>query len=166
MAQQKKKPINYVSLIIVAALIGAGAGAIVFYDPGTPTPHVKFDDTYDDSWGKLEKPDAQATVTHILISWAGKSDRSKPKDPKRTQEQAKKLVEELWHKYRNNPSDENWKALQKEHNEDTAPHTEYTCKTAGSGLDEKFNSLGLQTKAKHARYVESSFGYHLIRRER
>lgn len=167
---QKKKDINYVALIVVAAILGAALGAIVFNKPeGTPTTlpaNVSYDDPYDDSWGKAERPAGEATVTHILISWKGKNPRSAPKDPNRTQEQAKKLVEELWNRYKFDPTDANWKKLQAEYNEDSAPHNEYTCKTFGSNLDEAFNRCGLETKVGKARYIESSFGYHLIRRER
>jgi hypothetical protein len=162
---KKKNQTSIIGLIVVAILLGGGIALAMSHSPGEGGTVAEKPTEYDDSWGKLETPVSEAKVTHILVSWAGKSDRTKPKDPRRTKEQAKELIERLWKEQLDDPSEEKWKQLQAEHNEDTAPHNEYTCKSEGAGLDPEFNKCGLSTKVGSARYVESSFGYHLIRRK-
>lgn len=170
---KKKKQKSVIGLVVVAALLGAALGVSIFNASGEapPTPPlVDKGDGYDDDWGKLDRPVAKATVKHILISWKGKNARVTPKDPNRTQEQAKALVEELWQRYKTDPTDENWKALQAEYNEDSAPHNDYVCEE-GASLDQAFNEVGRTTRLNHARITNfdsggGSFGYHLIRREK
>ncbi|MBZ0136569.1 MAG: peptidyl-prolyl cis-trans isomerase [Planctomycetes bacterium] len=156
-------------MIVVAAIAGVALAMVMFYDSGTalpPPPKVEHTDEYDDTWGKLPTPVSEARVRHILISWQGKNPRVTPKDPNRTEEQARALVEDLWHQYRNNPTVENWDRLAGEHSEDSgAPSTVYTCKSRDSGLDKAFNDTGLSTKPGFARIASGSFGFHLIRRE-
>jgi hypothetical protein len=165
-----KKKKSFIGLIVIAALIGAAIGVAVFNyaDEPIPTPAiVDLGDEYDDSWGRLDRPQSPATVTHILISWQGKSGRVVPKDPRRTEQQARELVVDLWNRYKADPTTENWRKLQAEYNEDSAPHNEYTCELPNPGLDEDFNNIGLTTRVNHARVAwDSAFGFHLIRRER
>jgi hypothetical protein len=96
----------------------------------------------------------------------GKNPRVTLKDPERTELQARELIDQLWARYRNEPTLENWNALAAEHSEDSgAPSQVYTCKSRNSGLDEAFNTTGLSTKPGFARIASGSFGFHLIRRE-
>lgn len=157
--------------ILAAILIGVMIAFMVYrpFDPPPPGP-ANYDPNmpYDDNWGKLATPDAEAVVTHILVSWTGANPRSNPKEP-RTKEEARKLIETVWALYRNNPTPEHWKGLQASHNEDNqggpqSAFNKYTCKR-NDGLDPKFSECGKSTKSKHARIVESDFGFHLIRRE-
>jgi hypothetical protein len=171
----KKKKISYLGWGIAAALIGAGIAFAIIHKPeGTPIPYVKDSDAYDDNWGKLDEMVPRATVKHILISWKDKNARVMPKDPNRTQEQARKLIEDLWKRYKADPTDANWKGLQAEYNEDTEPHSEYVCEEnprPDKKLDDEFTKVGRSTKVNHARITNfdgdgGAFGYHLIRREK
>lgn len=171
---KKKKQKSVAGLIIVAALIGAAIGVAVLNssadDPPPMPPVIDKGDGYDDDWGKLDRPVSEATVKHILIAWKGKNARVTPKDPNRTQQQAKELVESLWQRYKTDPTDENWRALQAEYNEDSQPHNDYVCKKDAQ-LDPPFNEVGRTTKVNHARITNfdgdgGAFGYHLIRREK
>jgi hypothetical protein len=161
---KKKKQTSLIGLIIVVALLGGGIALAMSHSPGEGGTVTAKPTEYDDSWGKLETPSASAEVTHILLSWAGKNAMVKPKDPARTQEQAKALVEKLWLDYLNDPTDENWRALQAKHNEDTEPHKVYN--VPEDPLVQPFKDCALSTKVNHARYIESEFGYHLIRRQK
>jgi len=169
--QKKNQSLLNIGSIVTAVILGVIVAMAVYrpFDPPPPGP-ANYDPNmpYDDSWGKLTSPDAQAEVTHILVGWTGANPRSTPKEP-RTKEEARKLIDTIWALYRNNPTPEHWKALQAQHNEDNAGGPEsafnkYTCK-AGDGLDPAFSSTGKSTKPKHARICESAFGFHLIRRE-
>lgn len=169
MAKKSKQNISLLGAVIVAALIGVAIAMVMFNDPGTALPppaNVEFTEEYDDSWGKLPTPVSEAKVRHILISWKGKNDRVTLKDPERTEEQARELVDQLWARYKNEPTEANWNRLAEQHSEDSGPPSQvYTCKSRNSGLDEAFNSTGLSTKPGFARIASGSFGFHLIRRE-
>lgn len=165
MARRKRKT-SVTGAILGAVAIGVIVGVVIFNpsDPPPPPPEVEFTEEYDDDWGKLEAPVARAKVTQILVSWKGANPRVSPKDPERTKEEAWDLVEEVWHKYRNDPTDDNWKSLQAEHNEDSAPQQEYDVDRSAR-LVEPFKKCAQSTDVGFARIVESEFGYHLIRRE-
>jgi hypothetical protein len=163
---KRKQNISVVSTIIGAIVIGLILGAIMFNPPGEPVglPDVSFEGEYDDDWGKLSRPIQRGHVTHILITWDGQG-RAQPKES-RNQEEARELIEQLWHRYRNEPTESNWRDLQERYNEDGAPHNEYDVVQGSRNLDPDFTETGLNTEVGHARIVESQFGYHLIRRER
>ncbi|MCC6464279.1 MAG: peptidylprolyl isomerase [Planctomycetes bacterium] len=149
--------------LLGAALIGVLIGVWVYnpFEPAPPIPTIEFTDPYDDSWGRLSEPNSRATVTHILIAWDGTNVNTQ-KAP-RSKEEARKLVEQVWHQYKANPTEANWKNLQRVNNEDSAPHTSYDI--PGS-LVQPFQDTGKSTKVGHARICESQFGFHLIRREK
>lgn len=154
---KKGNPRNaLIGAVLVAIVAGVVIGAVVFNDPGTappPPPKVEFTGEYDDSWGKEPAPVARCGVSHILVKI----------DANRDEAAAKKLVEQIWHKYRNEPSKENWLALQKQYNEDTADvHKVYPI--PGQWMPE-FIATGKSTKIGFARITKTSYGYHLIRRE-
>jgi hypothetical protein len=171
---RRKKQTSIIGAVLVAIVLGLIIGVVIFnpYDPPLPPPpEIEHTEEYDDEWGKLDSPLSQAKVTHILISWKGKSARVTPKDPERTKEEARELVEEIWHKYRNNPTKGNWEYLQAEYNEDTQPHNEYDLKGGPGGrntdgMDPEFSKTGRSIEVGKARICESAFGFHLIRREK
>jgi hypothetical protein len=158
-----------IGLVLLAIVGGVYIGTSIYNEQqGTPMPappKVDLNDAYDDNWGKLTSADAQAVVTHILVGWTGANPRSTPKQP-RSKEEARKLIDQIWAKFRVNPTDDNWKALQKQYNEDDQVdvHNKYTCK-ANDGLDPAFSACGKSTKPGHARVTETAFGFHLIKRE-
>jgi hypothetical protein len=121
-----------------------------------PTPAAK---PYDDSLGKLETPDATWKVTHILVSWDG---LGVPTKKPRKKDEARKLIDEIWAKYSEDPTVAHWKALQVQYNEDNQAHTVYD---NSQPLIEPFKTTAKSTKVGFARIVESQFGFHLIRRE-
>ncbi|MCG3182468.1 MAG: hypothetical protein ICCCNLDF_00530 [Planctomycetes bacterium] len=173
MAKKRNTRGTLIGTIIFAAILGSVIGAIIFHDPGEPLPgpdSVKFTDKYDDEWGKLAAPVSHVTVTHILVSWKGASPRVTPKDPERTKEQAWELVEQLWNRYKTDPTKENWTALQAKYNEDSQPHNSYSIpnpqnpRDPNGGMVKPFADCAKSTKEGFARIVESEFGYHLIRR--
>jgi hypothetical protein len=123
-----------------------------------PAPAAK---PYDDTLGKLDAPEAAWKVTHILVSWTGAFQGLDPKQP-RTKEEARRLVDDIWAKYSADPTDDNWRAMQLQYNEDSAPHNVYDSKM---NLIEPFKQVSRTTKKGFARIVESQFGFHLIRRE-
>lgn len=169
MAKKRNTRGTLIGTIIFAAILGSVIGAIIFHDPGEPLPgpdSVKFTDKYDDEWGKLAAPVSHVTVTHILVSWKGASPRVTPKDPERTKEQAWELVEQLWNRYKTEPTKENWTALQARYNEDSKPHERYGVPDpTGQPLAKPFTDCAKSTNVNFARIVETEFGYHLIRRE-
>lgn len=114
---------------------------------------------YDDSIGRLGKPATTWKVTHILVSWSG---TQVPTKQPRSKEEARKLIDELWRRYLANPTNDHWRQLQAQHNEDGAPHNVYD---STQSLVDAFVVGGSTTKTGFARIVESEFGYHLIRRE-
>jgi hypothetical protein len=93
------------------------------------------------------------------VSWTG---LQVPTKQARTKEEARKLIDEIWSKYRANSSQANWAALQKLHNEDSLPHSSYD---STQSLIPEFKATAGSTGIGSARIVESRFGFHLIRRE-
>jgi hypothetical protein len=151
------KKVSIIGAVIVAALMGLGIGAVIFHSPGTPLPppaNVEFTGEYDDSWGRLNTPVERCGVSHILVKI----------DETRTEEEAKKLIDQIWHQYKNNNGDKKkWMELQTKHNEDTGDkHHIYPI--PGNWMPE-FIQTGKTTKVGFARIAKTSYGYHLIRRE-
>lgn len=181
MAQKKSSVGSFVFGLIVAALIGVGLGLLIV-NPGYKAPPENTskndksrDDApptggYDDNWGKLDKAVSNAKVTHILVKVG---DTSKPKGKKRSEAEAKKLVEEIWRKYVDAPPLEKekvWKDLQKQYNEDGADHNSYDVSPTAN-LVQGFKDVGLTTEVGKARIApydkqKSPYGFHLIRREK
>lgn len=153
-----------IGLVLLAIVGGVYIGTSIYNQPkGTPMPappKVDLNDPYDDSWGKLSSADSTWSVTHILVAWDGTGvTTKKPRD----KAGARKLIDEIWGKYRVNPTEGNWKALQVEFNEDTAPtHKLYA---SADPLVDPFKNTAKTTKVGFARVAESSYGFHLIRRE-
>lgn len=145
-----------IGAIIVAALIGIALAMVMFHDSGTPLPapaNVEFTEEYDDSWGRLATPVARCGVSHILVKI----------DDSRTEEEARKLIDQIWARYKNEPSKDNWLSLQKQYNEDTADvHKIYPI--PGNWMPE-FIETGKSTDIGFARICKTSYGFHLIRRE-
>ncbi|MCA8917014.1 MAG: peptidylprolyl isomerase [Planctomycetes bacterium] len=175
MAKRKRSTRNnIVGVVIAAALIGSVIGAVIFYDPGEPLPSpgdVKFTEKYDDDWGKLKAPISHVDVEQILISWKGANARVTPKDPERTKEEAWELVEQIWNRYKVNPTKENFADLQTQYNEDSTVHNTYSMPDPrtgdpNGGLVKAFADCSKTTEEGFARIVESEFGYHLIRRKK
>jgi hypothetical protein len=171
--RKRSKSNNIVSVVLAAAIIGGVIGAVIFYDPGEPLPgpeSVEFSDPYDDDWGKLKAPISHVDVEQILISWKGANARVTPKDPERTKEEAWKLVEQIWNRYKTEPIKENFYALQEKYNEDSSVHNTYSMPDPRTGdptggLVKPFVDCAKTTKEGFARIIESEFGYHLIRRK-
>lgn len=166
MARPKQsKTAGVIGVVLLAIIGGVYLGVSVFNEPeGTPSPpppKVDLNDKYDDAWGKLATADANWQVTHILVSWEGAGVKTKkPRD----KAAARKLIDEIWAKYRVNPTADNWKALQVEFNEDTGQvHNVYK---SSDSLVEPFKETSKLTKVGFARVAESNYGFHLIRRER
>ncbi|MCB9894603.1 MAG: peptidylprolyl isomerase [Planctomycetes bacterium] len=174
MAKRKSSRNNILGVVIAAALIGSVIGAIIFYDPGEPLPRpedVKFTEKYDDEWGKLKAPISHVDVEHILISWNGANPQVTPKDPERTKEEAWELIEQIWNRYKVNPTKENFADLQNSYNEDTEAHHTYSIPDPrtgdeNGGLVPEFADCAKSTEEGFARIVESPYGYHLIRRKK
>lgn len=159
--KRKSTPIIGLSLLAILGGIFLAAQMYHFYDPPPPgPPKVDMNTAYDDTWGKLATPVSKFKVTHILVSWEGISGVT-PKE-KRTKEEARKLIEDIWARYKLEPSNDNWRKLQVQYNEDTGAHNEYT---EAQSLVQPFMDTAKTTAKDHARIVESQFGYHLIRRE-
>lgn len=159
MAKHKDaKKVSVVGAILVAAIIGLIIGAVIYYEPGTPLPSpddVEFKGDYDDTWGKLERPEQRVTVSQVLVMVNDTRDDAA----------AKKLIDQIWHKYRNDPTEKNWKDLQTTYNEDTADkHKKYPIPAPQEYVPE-FTAVGKTTKAGFARIAKTSYGYHLIRRD-
>jgi len=168
----KRKSGNSAAIIggVVFAVFGGIVLAVSVFNAQDETPlpappKIDLNTPYDDEWGKLATADSAWTVTHILVSWTGSGVTTKKP---RTKEEARKLIDELWARFRNNPTKEYWTAMQKEFNEDGKPYTEYSwpLKTGQVDMVPEFKRVAQTTKASHARIVESQFGFHLIRRER
>lgn len=165
MAKPKRKQQSVAGALIVAIVAGVVIGLVLFNPLADPPPSqakVEIVGDYDDSWGKLPTPVARATVTHILISWDGAGVTTKQP---RNKDAARKLVDQLWLQFRNNPTESNWVKMQAQFNEDGQPHSKYEVFT-GAQLVQPFITCGQTTDINHARIVESNYGYHLIRREK
>jgi hypothetical protein len=130
------RKVSVLGAILVAAILGLVIGAVIYYEPGTPLPSpddIEFKGEYDDSWGKLDPPAPRVGVSQVLITWTGASPRVQPKQP-RTKEEARKLIEQIWHRFKNDFTPQNWKSLQKQHNEDAEPHTIYSVPSTSRSL--------------------------------
>jgi hypothetical protein len=169
MAKRKVKR-SAIGAILLAVVVGVAVGAAVyprFEGPPPLTleelePKIEFEWSYDDSIGRLGTPDRQWQVTHVLISWHGSG--ASPRESGRTQDEAWELVQQLWHRYRKNPTSEHWRELQEKYSDDQADV--YKVYHSGDRLVEPFKECASTTRVGHARIVESQFGYHLIRREK
>ncbi|MCC6575350.1 MAG: peptidylprolyl isomerase [Planctomycetes bacterium] len=180
MAQKKSSVGSFVFGLLIAALIGVGLGLLIV-NPGYKAPanfappekdkgDAPAPSSYDDNYGKLATPVASAKVTHILVKVGA---TSKPAGKKRTEAEAKKLVEDIWKQYADAPEkdkDKVWKDLQVKYNEDNGDHNEYDV-TPNAQLVQGFKDIGLTTEVKKARIapydkVKSHYGFHLIRREK
>lgn len=101
----------------------------------------------------------ECRVQHILVSWNGQPVTLKQP---RTKKQARLLAEEVLAKARAEGSD--WKALQKEHNEDSMdPHASFAIH-AGANFVPEFIAMGQSLKVGEFGLVESTYGYHIIKR--
>lgn len=169
---KKSNTTAWVGVILSAIAVGLLAGMILINPNYVPPPSNTVVDpkdiAYDHARDAIPRV-AKAKVTHILVSWKGKG---KPKDPNRTQEQAKKLAEEIWQKYNAAPDakkDEVWKQLQVEYNEDSGNvHNVYDV-TPDAGLVQEFKDISLTTAVNKVRITlddpsKLTFGYHVIRR--
>jgi len=162
--RKSKQNVSMLGAVIVAALIGIALAMVMFNDSGTPLPpppEVEFNEEYDDTWGKLPTAAERGTVSQILVSWTGANPEVTPKE-ERTEEEARKLIDEIWARYKNEPSEANWKTLQAKHNEDASPHQMYPF--PGRYVPQ-FSETAQTTKVGFARICKSDFGFHLIRRE-
>lgn len=167
---KKKSSASWVGGLIAAILAGIFIGMWIINPDYTGEelgnkPIADAEDwAYNDDLGKLEKPVARGWVTHILISYKGNPGGATPKDPNRTKDEARKLAEEIWARYSQHGED--WKALQKEFNEDSGNvHNEYEV-YRGASLIPEFIDIGLTTEVGKARIADGMYGYHIIRRER
>lgn len=163
----------WIGVILSAIAIGLIVGIVLvnpnYREPvGNSIPDPK-DVAYDHALGKIPKV-AKADVTHILVSWKGKSPGLKLKDPNRTEEQAKKLCEEIWQKYQAaKPADRDkvWNELQEQYNEDSDIHHVYNV-DPGAALIQEFKDVSLTTEVGFVRITmpPGQYGYHVVRRIR
>lgn len=171
---KKSNTAAWVGIIISAIAVGLLAGVILVNPNYVPPPeNISVDGkdvAYDHARDAIPKV-AKAKVTHILLSWKGKGSVT-PKDPNRTQEQAKKLAEEIWQKYNAAPDaekDKVWKELQVKYNEDSGNvHNVYDVSPSASLVPE-FKDVALSTKVGKVRITmeppeKLTYGYHVVRR--
>lgn len=168
MARQKQSKIAaIVGVVLLGVVGGVYLGTSIYNEQkGTPPPmptRIELNDPYNDDWGKLSTADAAWEVTHILVSWTGANPRVTLKEP-RTKDEARKLIDEIWAKYHNNPTEANWKALQKQYNEDTEAHSRYKHNDRQQSV-KPFQDTAKTTRRGFARVATTEFGFHLIRRE-
>lgn len=100
----------------------------------------------------------RAVVTHILVSFTG---TGVPTKQQRTRMEARKLALAILEQAQGTAD---WKALQLQHNEDGAPHTEYPVEKDDSRWDKNFSSGALSLKVGEVGLFETQFGYHIIKR--
>jgi PPIC-type PPIASE domain len=100
----------------------------------------------------------RAVVTHILISFTG---TGVPTKQPRTRLEARKLALSVMEQAQGAGD---WKALQLQHNEDAAPHTEYPVEKNDTRWDKNFSSGALSLKVGEVGLFETQFGYHIIKR--
>jgi len=110
---------------------------------------------------KQDPPPQRAIVQNILISWKGADPRVTLKDPERTREGADALMRKVLRQSRTRGSD--WKKLQADHNEDSAPHSSYEV-TPTAGLVRPFLDLSLKLGVGQIDVCESQYGWHIIKR--
>jgi hypothetical protein len=103
---------------------------------------------------------AMVRVRHILVSWKDKAEGLVPKDPERTEEQARALVARIMERIR---SGEDFVELQKEFNEDRDPVAVYDV-TRQSQLVPSFKELSLRLAVNGFDQVDSPYGVHIIKR--
>lgn len=109
---------------------------------------------YDEDSKSFDK----VTVRHILFSYTGK-------DGKRTQDESKKLAEDMLVKVK---AGEDMKALAKQHSEDpgvTENEGEYVFTKFDNYVDE-FKDWALKASVGDAGIVETTFGYHVMKLEK
>ena len=99
-------------------------------------------------------------VRQILLSWKGKNPRVQPRDPERTEQQARELAASLLERAR---SGEDFKALQVAFNEDSGGERVYDV-TPSSGFVEPFTKLAARLAVGGADMCESDFGLHILMR--
>jgi len=170
---KKSSTTAWLGIVLSAIAVGLLAGIILVNPNYTPPPEKMNVDpkdvAYDHSRDAIPRV-AKAKVTHILISWKGKNARVTPKDPNRTEAQAKKLAEECWQQYQAaKPADKDkvWKELQVKHNEDSGDvHNVYAVPPPQGSLDKQFQEVSLTTEVNKVRITmpPGDFGYHVIRR--
>jgi hypothetical protein len=100
----------------------------------------------------------RVTVEHILVSWEGLGVTLK--EP-RTRDEAQGLAQAVLRQARTRGTD--WRALQREYNEDTAPHIRYDV-FEGAALIQPFKEMSLSLGVGQIDVTESRFGFHIIRR--
>lgn len=99
-------------------------------------------------------------VRHILLSWKGKSEGLAPKDPNRTEQQARELAQEILERAR---AGENFVELQREYNEDGDPTAVYPV-DQNTQFVRPFKRLASELEVNEIGIVESQFGMHVIKR--
>ncbi len=102
----------------------------------------------------------EVKVRHILISWKGKNARVTPKDPQRTEAQARALVEEIIKRAK---AGEDFVALQSKYNEDSVADNVYDVNPA-SGFVEPFVKLAGRLNVNEMDTCETDFGIHIMKR--
>jgi hypothetical protein len=102
----------------------------------------------------------EVKVRHILITWKGKSDVATPKDPERTEEQARKLATELETRAKEG---EDFVKLQLEYNEDSIADNVYDVNPT-SAFVEPFKKLAASLPPGGVGNCESQFGIHIMKR--
>lgn len=167
----KRKNPGVTGLVIGAIVVGIVVGIIIVNPGYSPSMNVEVDAkdmAYNHAEGAVA-PVNRAKVSHILISYkTAKSPVPGLKDKNRTEEQARKLAEEIWAKYREAKEadrDEVWKKLQAQYNEDKVPHSEYTITPEVNPVPE-VREVGLTTAVGAARITmpPGKSGYHVVRR--
>lgn len=167
----KRKNPGVTGLVIGAIVVGIVVGIIIVNPRYSPAVNVEVDSkdiAYNHAEGAIARVN-KAKVSHILISYkTAKSPTPGLKDKNRTEEQARKLAEEIWAKYREAEAADKekvWKELQAQYNEDKEPHTEYDV-TPEAGWIQEFKDIGLTTAVGAARITmpPGKYGYHVIRR--
>lgn len=127
---------------------------------------VRDDDLYDLFVAPADYRDLgtfSGKVRHVLISWKGRAPGLQLKDAERTKAQARALAEEV---LRRANAGEDFEALQKQYNEDDAGGnaTKVYDVSPEVGFVKPFLRLSKELKVGEAGLVESSFGYHVIKR--
>jgi parvulin-like peptidyl-prolyl isomerase len=102
----------------------------------------------------------EVKVRHILITWKGKSASATPKDPERTEEQARKLATELETRAKEG---EDFVKLQLEYNEDSTADKVYDVNPT-SAFVEPFKKLAASLPPGGVGNCESQFGIHIMKR--
>ena len=104
--------------------------------------------------------DYEVKVRHILVSWVGKMEASRLKDPSRTEAQARALAQEILERAQGG---EDFVALQQSFNEDGDATAVYDVNPA-AGLVRPFKRLSSELDVGGVGIVETQFGLHIIKR--